>query len=148
MALYRRAVTVKLALSVLPCASVAVAVTVVTPTGKADPDARPAVGDVVITGVIAPSTLSLAEVTKLTTAVVASRSVDWPILAGTVTTGGVVSGITSATHMPPERVKPCKQEAHSRVTVLNDAQSGGGVSLISFLAAVYVVPVRPVTSYA
>ncbi len=79
-----RTVTVKVADPVLPAVSVAEQVTVVVPSGKVLPDAG------VQTGVIEPSTVSVAVAVNVTTApaeLVASAI----ILAGTVTTGSVVS---------------------------------------------------------
>ena len=73
-------------LPTLPLASVAVAVTVVVPIGKTDP----AGGTFVVAQ--GPEMASLAEVEKVTTAPFdpVAKTV---ILAGTVTTGGVPSGI-------------------------------------------------------
>jgi hypothetical protein len=76
-------VTEKLALAVLPCASVAVQLTGVVPTGNAEPDA----GAQLIAGVA--STASVAVAVKLTTVVapVASAVTE----TGTVSAGGVLS---------------------------------------------------------
>src|ERR1700730_13867612 len=77
-------VILKLAVPVLPCASVALHVTVVCPTGKVAPDAGEQVG------VIAPSRLSVAVAEKVTTLPVLTVVV-WLMSAGAWTTGGVVS---------------------------------------------------------
>jgi hypothetical protein len=71
------------ALPVLPCASVAVQVTVVVPSGNVEPDAG------VHVGMIGPSTASLADAVNVSAfpplELVSTMS------AGTVTTGAVVS---------------------------------------------------------
>ena len=71
---------------VLPAASVAVQVTVVIAIGNVDPDAG------VQTGVSGPSTASTAEEEKLTGAPAGLTALT-VMLAGTVTTGAVVSTI-------------------------------------------------------
>ncbi len=76
--------TLKLALPVLPWASVAVQFTVVVPIGKVSPDCLSQVG------VIAPSTMSLAEAVKVTGAP-AGPVASAVMLAGTITVGGVLS---------------------------------------------------------
>jgi hypothetical protein len=77
-------VTVKLFLALLPAASTAVQFTVVTPTGKTEPDEGTHV-----TG-LAPLTRSMAVALNVTTAPLALVAV-LVIAAGTVRTGGVVS---------------------------------------------------------
>ncbi len=77
-------VTVKLAVPVLPAASVAVQLTVVGPTGNRDPEAGTQAG------VRAPSTSSVALAVNVTTAPVGPVA-GTVMSAGTVTTGGVVS---------------------------------------------------------
>ena len=72
------------ALPVLPCASVAVHVTVVDPTGNVDPDAG------VHVGVIGPSTVSVAVAVNVS-AFPEDDVVVSLMSAGTVTTGAVVS---------------------------------------------------------
>ena len=79
-----RTVTVKVADPVLPAVSVAEQVTVVGPSGKVLPDAG------VQTGVIEPSTVSVAVAVNVTTAP-AELVASVVISAGTVTTGSVVS---------------------------------------------------------
>ena len=76
---------VKLALPVLPAASVALQVTVVAPRGKVLPEAGLQVG------VRAPSTSSVALALKVTMAPVGPVA-STVMSAGTVTTGSVVSG--------------------------------------------------------
>ena len=91
-------VTVKLADPVLPALSVAEQVTVVGPSAKVLPDAG------VQTGVIEPSTVSVAVAVNVTTApaeLVASAT----MFAGTVTTGSVVS--TTVTVKLADPVLPC-----------------------------------------
>src|ERR1041384_2741771 len=77
--------TVKLQVAVLPDASVAVQVTVVTPTGKQEPEGG-------LQTTVTPGQLSLAVVVKLTTVqgsvTLAATAVT---LAGQVITGGCVS---------------------------------------------------------
>jgi hypothetical protein len=75
-------VTVKLQLPVdmLPDASVAVQVTVITPLANVEPEAGRQL-------VVAPGQLSLAVAVKLTTAVQTLASVDWVMLLGQVTVG-------------------------------------------------------------
>jgi hypothetical protein len=83
-------VTAKDALAVLPCASVALHVTVAVPIANVLPDGGAHVG------ASAPSTLSVALAVKLTgvpLGLVASTVMS----AGTVTTGGVVSVMTTVT---------------------------------------------------
>ena len=75
---------VKEALPVLPAASVAEQVTVVVPIGKVEPEAGEQVG------IIEPSTTSIADAVKVTTAP-AALVASLVIFPGTVTTGGVVS---------------------------------------------------------
>src|SRR5262249_50692974 len=83
-----KAVTAKLPVPRLPCASVEEQLTVVVPTGKVLPDAGTQV-----TGVD-PSTSSTAETEKVTTAP-AGLVANTLMSAGTVSTGGVES--TNAT---------------------------------------------------
>jgi hypothetical protein len=70
---------------VLPCASVALQITVVVVTGNGDPD--PGLHD----GVIAPSTMSVAVAENETAAPPAPVACTPPMFEGTDTTGGVVS---------------------------------------------------------
>jgi hypothetical protein len=101
-------VIVKVALPVLLCASVAEQVTLVVPIAKVEPEAGEQVG------VIAPSTMSVADDVKLTAAPdepVAS----FVILAGTVTTGAVVSTTVTVKVLLP--VLPAKSVAE-HVTVV------------------------------
>jgi hypothetical protein len=72
------------ALPVLPCASVAVHVTVVLPTGKVEPDAGEHIG------AIGPSTASLAVAVNVSAFPAGDVALS-AMSAGTVTTGGVVS---------------------------------------------------------
>ncbi len=74
----------------LPASSVAVQVTVVVAIGNVDPEAG------VQTGVIGPSTASSAEAEKLTGAPAGLTALT-VMLAGTVTTGAVVSTISKST---------------------------------------------------
>src|SRR2546423_8122878 len=80
----RTTVTVKLFCAVFPCESVALHVTVVWPTGNLLPE------DGLHDGVSAPSTLSLALAEKVTVVPDGSGVLRLK-LAGTVTTGGVMS---------------------------------------------------------
>jgi hypothetical protein len=90
-------VTEKLALRVLPCASVALQLTAVVPTANADPDAG------AHTVAIGPSTVSDADAVKVTAVVgpVASNVRS----AGTVTVGDVVS--VTVTVKDPVALLPC-----------------------------------------
>src|SRR5207244_10511677 len=81
----RDTVTVKEAEPVLPCASVALHVTVVVPTGKLLPDGGLHVG------VSEPSTMSVAVASPYVTVFPPGSSVEVVTFAGTVTLGGVVS---------------------------------------------------------
>jgi hypothetical protein len=78
-------VTVKLALPVFPCASVAEQVTVVEPIAKDDPEAWSQLT------ATAPSMLSVAEAEKVTATGPSVVVVAVTAEPGTVTTGGVVS---------------------------------------------------------
>ena len=92
-------VTVKVQVDVLPWASVAVAVTVVVPTGKNDP----LVGDVVT---VTPGQLSVAVIVgKVTTAPHWFASFDLVILAGQVITGACVSFTVTVNEQPPPVVE-------------------------------------------
>lgn len=101
--------TLKLALPVLPCASVAEQVTVVVASrAKVEPERGEQVG------AITPSTRSLAVAVKVTAAPegpVASAV----MLAGTVTVGGVVS--TTVTVKLPEAMLPAASEAEQLTVV-------------------------------
>ena len=82
-------VTVNVQVEVLPAASVAVATTVVFPTGKKLPD----VGKYVIVGVPAQSSVAVALLSKFTTAP------HWPasLLAVTLPAHTIVGGVASNT---------------------------------------------------
>ena len=106
-------VTLKLALPVLPAASVAEQLTVVVPNAKVEPDAGKQLG------VIVPSTLSLADAEKLTAAP------EGPVasavrLPGTVTAGGVVS--TTVTLKPPVATFPAASAAEQLTAVVPRAK--------------------------
>jgi hypothetical protein len=77
-------VTVKLQVDELPAASVAVAITVVTPTGKLEPDAA-----LVIT--VGAEQLSLAPTVKVTGAAHVPETALTTIFAGQEIEGGVLS---------------------------------------------------------
>jgi len=83
-------VTLKDAVAVFPCASVALQVTVVVPTGKVLPELG------LQLGVSAPSTLSVALAVYVTGTPLALVALT-VMSAGTVTTGGVVSVIATVT---------------------------------------------------
>ena len=131
-------VTVKLELALLPCASVAVHVTVVTPTGKSLPDAG------VQTGVTGPSMASAAVAVKLTSVVGPVATV--VRLAGSVSTGGVRSTMAmpesaTVTAPPPELVA-------LSWSVFGPASDGWNVTgtVVAAAAAVVVITGRFVTA--
>jgi hypothetical protein len=139
-------VTLKLALPVLPCESVAVQVTCVVPTGNVLPDAGLHVG------VSAPSLSSVALAANVT--VVPELDPVWTVKsAGTVTTGGTVSSRLTVTVKEAEPVFPCESVAvHVTVVVptgkvLPEAGLQVGVSAPSTVslavAAPYVTAVPP-----
>src|SRR5919199_6669565 len=107
----RFTVTLKLALPVLPCESVAVHVTFVVPTGNLLPE------DGLQLGVSAPSTLSLAPAKNVT--LVPEGSGLFPLrLPGTLTTGGVWSTRFTVTAKLALPVFPCESVAlHVTVVV-------------------------------
>src|SRR5918911_2109918 len=112
----RFTVTLKLALPVLPCESVAVQVTVVVPTGKVLPE-----DGLQLTG-SGPSRLSLALALKVTTAPPA-LCVLVTMSLGTLTTGAVVSITVTVTVKEALPVLPCASVA-LHVTVV---EPGGKV---------------------
>src|SRR2546425_319491 len=120
-------VTVNDAAVLLPCASVALQVTVVAPTGNVDPLAGV---HVVAT---APSSASVAEAVKVKTAPVALIA-STVAFAGTVTTGPVVSVTVTVNDAAP--MLPCASVA-VHVTVV--APSGK----VDPLAGVHVVATTP-----
>ena len=108
-------VTLKDLEPVLPCASVALQVTVVVPTAKFAPEAGEQVA------VRGPSMLSLAEAVKVTVfpeAVVAVVVMS----EGTVTTGGVVSTSVTVTLKEAEAVLPCASVALQLTVVVPTAK--------------------------
>src|SRR5712691_11538662 len=106
----RVTVTLKEAVPVLPCASVAEQVTVVWPIGKLDPEAWSQLG------VIDPSTLSFAD-TENVTEVPAGFSLSTEKSAGTVTTGFVVSTRLTVTVKEAVPVLPCASVAEQLTVV-------------------------------
>jgi hypothetical protein len=106
----RFTVTLKLALPVFPCESVAVQVTFVVPTGKLLPE------DGLQEGVSGPSTLSFA-LAENVTVVPPADSVSTEKSPGTDTTGGVVSFSVTVTVKEAEPVFPCESVA-LQVTVV------------------------------
>src|SRR5205807_3558272 len=100
----RTTVIVKLFCAVLPCASVALHVTVFGPTGNLLPEAGLHVG------AIAPSTLSCALAEYVTVAPDGSGVLRLK-LAGTVITGGVVSTRFTVTVKPFCALLPCESVA-------------------------------------
>jgi hypothetical protein len=94
-------VTLKVLVAVLPAASVAVQVTVVSPSGKVLPEAG------VQVGVIEPSTISLAVAVKLTSAPLGPLA-GTVLSAGRVSVGAVVSSTVAVkkpvAERPPESV--------------------------------------------
>src|SRR5436190_1196885 len=142
----RFTVTLKLALPVFPCESVAVQVTCVVPTGKVLPD------DGLQLAGSGPSLSSVAVAEKVTVAPPLD-SVSTEKSAGTDTTGGNVSLRLTVTVKDAEPVFPCESVAlHVTVVVptgklLPDAGLHVGVSgpsTVSFaLAAPYVTAAPP-----
>src|SRR5919205_256239 len=107
----RFTVTLKLALPVLPCESVAEQVTFVVPTGKLLPE------DGLQLGVSEPSTLSFALAEKVTL-VPEGSAVFTPKLPGTLTTGAVWSTRFTVTPKLALPVLPCESVAlHVTVVV-------------------------------
>jgi hypothetical protein len=107
----RFTVTLKLALPVFPCESVAVQVTFVVPTGKVLPE-----DGLQLTG-SGPSALSVA-LAENVTVVPPGDSVSTEKSLGTDTTGGVVSFSVTVTVKEAEPVFPCESVAvHVTVVV-------------------------------
>src|SRR5581483_9876440 len=107
-----RTVTLKLPLAELPCESVALHATAVTPTGKLDPEAGV---QVTATG---PSTRSEAVAVKVTGV---SAPVAFTATSASVSTGGVVS--TTFTSNVPDVVLPAPSVAVTVTTVVPSAKS-------------------------
>ena len=104
-----RTVTLKLALPVLPCASVAEQVTSVAPRAKVEPEAGRQVVDTL------PSTMSLAVAVKLAAAPEGPVA-SFEMSLGTVTMGGVVSWTITLNEALP--VLPCASVAEQVTDVV------------------------------
>jgi hypothetical protein len=132
-AVVSRTATVNEAEPVLPCASVARHVTIVEPMGNVAPDAgEHDAGS-------GPSTLSLADAVKATCAPLPDAA-SFVTLAGTLTTGGVVSASVTVIENVPVLVFPCVSVAEQCTVVVatgNVAPEAGeqdGATLPSILS--------------